>query len=125
MAWAASPGFCSSGCKDPQLTLRTRSPSISAHHAGRSEAAQPVGTDQRYLLASDNMCFILLIRRELTMYERAEGSFGLPGSNETAWGTITFTLYDCGTGHASFSGIDGEQEMDFVRLAGLPGVGCP
>lgn len=61
---------------------------------------------------------------ELTVFERAEGSFGLPGSNETVWGKITFTLQDCGTGHASFAGIDGNQEMDFVRLAGLPGVEC-
>lgn len=61
---------------------------------------------------------------ELTVFERADGSFGLPGSNETVWGTITFTLHDCGTGHATFSGIDGAQEMDFVRLAGLPGIQC-
>jgi hypothetical protein len=61
---------------------------------------------------------------ELDMYEIVEGVFGLPGSAVTVWGTINFTLHDCASGHAAFSGIDGDLEMDFVRLASLQGIGC-
>jgi hypothetical protein len=61
---------------------------------------------------------------DLDMYEVVEGVFGLPGSSGTVWGTITITLNDCNSGHASFSGMDGDLEMDLVRLAGLPGGAC-
>jgi hypothetical protein len=61
---------------------------------------------------------------ELDMYEIAEGVFGLPDSDATVWGTITFTLDDCGSGQATFSGIDGDLEMNLERLAGLPDSGC-
>lgn len=61
---------------------------------------------------------------ELDMYEIVEGVFGQPGSPASIWGTITFTLDDCNSGHASFSGIEGNLEMDLVRLVGLPGSRC-
>jgi hypothetical protein len=61
---------------------------------------------------------------DLDMYEITTGVFGLPEGAETFWGTITFTLDDCNSGHAAFSGNDGGLEMDLVRLAGLPGIGC-
>ncbi|NIP19478.1 MAG: hypothetical protein GWM87_15945 [Xanthomonadales bacterium] len=57
------------------------------------------------------------------MFEVVDGVFGSPGA-ETAWGTITITLSDCDTGHASFEGLDGVQEMDFVRLVGLRDIDC-
>jgi hypothetical protein len=61
---------------------------------------------------------------ELPVYEVVEGVFGLPVRPASVWGTITFTLDDCGSGHASFSGVDGDLEMNFVRLAGLPNSSC-
>ena len=61
---------------------------------------------------------------ELEMFEVINGVFGLPVHNETSWGTITITLADCNSGHASFDGLDGDLEMDFTRLTSLPGIDC-
>jgi hypothetical protein len=61
---------------------------------------------------------------EMEMYEVLSGEFGEPQSPVTAWGGITIRLADCDTGHASFSGMDGTLEMDFVRLTYIPSVGC-
>jgi len=60
----------------------------------------------------------------LEMFEVATGVFGQPESPATAWGTVTIELADCDSGHASFSGLDGSMEMDFVRLTALPGTTC-
>ena len=61
---------------------------------------------------------------ELEMYEMVSGVFGLPELPATTWGAITLLLADCDTGEASFSGLDGALEMDFVRLTSMPGIGC-
>jgi hypothetical protein len=61
---------------------------------------------------------------ELEMLEVLSGEFGQPQFTTTAWGAITLELADCDTGHASFSGIDGSFEMDFIRLTGMPGIAC-
>jgi|GEM_PF-3164335 len=61
---------------------------------------------------------------QLDMFEVSEGVFGQPVTPETPWGTITITLTDCESGHASFNGLDGFLEMDFVRLTHLPGIDC-
>jgi hypothetical protein len=61
---------------------------------------------------------------ELAMLEVLSGVFGHPQLTTTAWGTITLELADCDTGHASFDGIDGSLEMDFIRLSGMPGIWC-
>jgi hypothetical protein len=61
---------------------------------------------------------------ELEMLEVVTGEFGLPQLPPTAWGTIAFNLADCDSGHASFSGGDGDLEMDFIRLSGMPGISC-
>jgi hypothetical protein len=61
---------------------------------------------------------------ELAMSEVLSGVFGQPQFELTSWGTLTIDLADCDTGHASFSGIDGALEMDFIRLTGIPGIRC-
>jgi len=61
---------------------------------------------------------------ELKMFEIVNGAFGLPASPEMSWGTITITLVNCNSGHASFSGLDGDLEMDLVRLARIRGIDC-
>jgi hypothetical protein len=61
---------------------------------------------------------------ELIMYELIEGTFGSPVQPAAIWGTITITMTDCNSGHASFSGIDGNMEMDLMRLTGLAGMDC-
>lgn len=61
---------------------------------------------------------------ELEMLEVLTGEFGLPQLPATSWGTIVFDLADCDAGHASFSGVDGDLEMDFIRLSGMPGISC-
>lgn len=61
---------------------------------------------------------------DLDMYEVVDGMFGHPLPPETLWGTITITLEDCDSGHASFSGLDGNLEMDLVRLSSVPGIDC-
>ena len=58
------------------------------------------------------------------MLEVLSGEFGQPQFTTSAWGTITLELADCDTGHASFNGIDGSLEMDFIRLTGMPGIRC-
>ena len=61
---------------------------------------------------------------ELEMFEVINGELGLPVTPETRWGTIIITLADCESGHASFNGLDGQLEMDFVRMTHLPGIDC-
>ena len=61
---------------------------------------------------------------QLEMFEVMEGVFGLPVTPETSWGTITITFFDCDSGHATFDGLDGNLEMDLVRLSSVPGVDC-
>jgi hypothetical protein len=61
---------------------------------------------------------------ELEMFQAETGTFGQPDPNLTTWGSIVVELTDCDTGHASFNGLDGVLEMDFVRLTGVPGMGC-
>ena len=61
---------------------------------------------------------------ELEMYEVLSGVFGLPELPATTWGSVSLLFADCDTGHASFSGLDGALEMDFVRLTAMPGIGC-
>lgn len=62
---------------------------------------------------------------ELDMFEITAGVFGAPDSGAVLWGTVTFTLDDCGAGRAVFTGIDGDLDMPLTRLAGLPRGGCP
>lgn len=61
---------------------------------------------------------------EMDMFEVVEGVFGSPVQPSAFWGTITITMTDCDSGHASLSGIDGDIEMDLVRLVGLSGMDC-
>ena len=61
---------------------------------------------------------------ELEMFEVVSGGFGQPQPPATNWGTLGISLADCDTGHASFSGLDGTLEMDFVRLTDIPGISC-
>jgi hypothetical protein len=61
---------------------------------------------------------------ELEMYEVLSGVFGQPQLPATTWGTVTLLLADCDTGQASFDGLDGFLEMDFVRLTAMPGIYC-
>ena len=61
---------------------------------------------------------------ELEMFEIVTGVFGSPVEPATSWGTITITMADCDSGHASFNGVDGHLEMDLVRLVGLAGMDC-
>jgi len=61
---------------------------------------------------------------ELEMYECIDGLFGNPVPPVTTWGTLTISLANCDSGHASFNGIDGQLEMDLMRLTRLPEVGC-
>ena len=61
---------------------------------------------------------------ELEMFEVTNGVFGNPVVPVTSWGTITITLVDCNSGHATFNGLDGILEMDLVRLTRLPGIDC-
>ena len=61
---------------------------------------------------------------ELEMFEVVNGVFGQPVPPETYWGMLTINLDDCDSGYALFSGIDGNLEMDLMRLTRLPDVGC-
>lgn len=61
---------------------------------------------------------------EMDMYEVLSGTFGAPQTPPTVWGNITISLADCNAGRASFSGLDGTLDMDFVRLTYIPSVSC-
>jgi len=61
---------------------------------------------------------------QLQMFEVTQGVFGQPVTPETAWGTITITMQDCDSAHASFDGLDGTLEMELVRMSNVPGVDC-
>jgi len=58
------------------------------------------------------------------MYEIADGTFGAPVSSASKWGVIDLEFYDCDTGKATLNGDDGFLEINFVRLVGIPNVGC-
>lgn len=81
---------------------------------------------ERLWLHSENFAGDLEFGRaiELEMYQAEFGTFARPDSNLTTWGSVVIEMADCDTGHASFNGLDGVQEMDFVRLTGVPGIGC-
>ena len=61
---------------------------------------------------------------ELDFYELTQGSFGAPVEPATLWGSGTITLQDCISGSAVLTGADGQMDMAFVRLAGVPGQNC-
>ena len=61
---------------------------------------------------------------QLVMTSASGGTFG--GFNEeditrTDWGTLTINFTDCTNATATLIGIDGEQTMNMVKLAGLQG----
>ena len=53
---------------------------------------------------------------ELDLYEVINGRFGEPDFEPALWGTLRLTLYDCNSGSAELSGIDGQSRIEFVRL---------
>jgi hypothetical protein len=61
---------------------------------------------------------------ELEMFEVINGTLGQPQLPQSTWGVISIELDDCDRGHASFNGLDGTLEMDFIRLTAMPGIGC-
>jgi len=61
---------------------------------------------------------------ELEMLEVISGVFGQPQLPVSTWGTLSISLADCDTGHASLNGIDGNLEMDLIRLTSMPGISC-
>jgi endoglucanase len=73
-------------------------------------------------LVGDNLAFGEPI--EMQFFEVANGTFGAPVEPATPWGIITLTLDSCTSGSAIFDGLDGQMEMDLVRLADVPGLGC-
>lgn len=83
-------------------------------------------TDERLWLISDVFTEDLQfgVPLQLEMFEVSDGVFGHPVTPETPWGSITITLADCDSGHASFIGLDGNLEMDLLRLSGVPGIDC-
>jgi len=60
----------------------------------------------------------------LEAFEVVYGTFGQPQIPETSWGTIVIEMADCDTGHASLDGVDGDLEMNFIRLTSMPGITC-
>lgn len=61
---------------------------------------------------------------EFELFEVLSGSLGQAVLPATAWGLLELEFDDCDSGHAVFSGLDGNLAMDFVRLSGVPGVRC-
>jgi hypothetical protein len=49
------------------------------------------------------------------------GGFTPADITETNWGTLTINFADCGHATATLDGIDGQQTMNMVKLAGLQG----
>ena len=60
----------------------------------------------------------------IDMYEISEGTFGHPVLPSSKWGSINMEFYDCDSGQATLNGDDGILEIDFVRLVGIPDIGC-
>lgn len=49
------------------------------------------------------------------------GGFTADDITEVPWGSLTINFADCRNGTATFDGIDGQQTMTLVKLAGLQG----
>jgi len=49
------------------------------------------------------------------------GNFTRDDITESDWGTLTINFADCGHATATLDGIDGQQTMNMVKLAGLQG----
>lgn len=81
---------------------------------------------ERLWLISDNYQGDLEYNDEfrIDMYEIAEGTFGSPVSAPSKWGSIYLEFYNCDSGKATLNGDDGILEIDFVRLVGIPNLGC-
>lgn len=60
----------------------------------------------------------------MDLLEVTGGVFGLPQPPATPWGALTLEFFDCDSGRATLSGLDGDLDVDFIRLSGLPGIGC-
>lgn len=59
---------------------------------------------------------------EMTLAEGGVfGDFEPADISRTAWGTLTVDFHDCGRATAVLDGIDGQQTMNLVKLAGLDG----
>ena len=93
---------------------------FTAYYYGHSAAGERLWLMSETL--EDDLAFDVLY--ELEMYEVSAGEFGQPQLPATTWGTISLLLADCDTGHASLDGLDGALDMDFIRLTGMPGIGC-
>lgn len=62
----------------------------------------------------------------IDMITASGGSFGGFTSEditESPWGTLTINFADCGNATATLDGVDGQQTMNMVKLAGLQGSG--
>ena len=55
------------------------------------------------------------------------GDFDASDITESPWGTLLLQFEDCRSGMATLEGLDGNQTLDLVKLAGLQGseLGCP
>lgn len=61
----------------------------------------------------------------LNMSYTTGGTFSLPKHNLAQWGTLTMSFSSCQSATASLWGIDGQQNMTPVQLAGIAGLpGC-
>jgi hypothetical protein len=49
------------------------------------------------------------------------GGFSPEEITETKWGTLTINFNDCRNATATLDGIDGQQTMSMLKLAGLQG----
>jgi hypothetical protein len=84
------------------------------------------GNGERLWLISESYSADIQYNQPFTleMFQVLDGTFGQPQDTVTPWGSILFEMADCDTGHASFDGLDGILEMDFVRLTSMPGMSC-
>ena len=60
----------------------------------------------------------------INMITASGGSFGgfTPQDiTESPWGTLTINFADCDKATATLDGVDGQQTMNLVKLAGLQG----
>jgi len=81
---------------------------------------------ERLWLISDNYQGDLGYKQEfrIDMYEISEGTFGSPTLPASKWGSIYMEFDTCDSGQATLNGDDGVVQIDFVRLVGIPGLGC-
>jgi len=61
---------------------------------------------------------------ELSLYEVVNGTFGNPILPESLWGTLSVTMTSCDIGSAMLNGLDGNIDMEIVRLVSLAGMDC-